>query len=166
MPSSDFQLKRSSLSDRWGREERRGEERRGEERRGEERRGEERRGSECNCTAELDVVGTRQQEVRNTNKHVPEEAGAVGLYLLVFGAVDPPIRCSSGRCIRVSWPTHQQTATPPTGNTNNQSTGQTGWPVRSQRSDTNRMITFQRTRSAYYSASKTQLCIDISQIFW
>ncbi len=46
MPSSDFQLKRSSLSDRWGREERRVEERRGEERRGEERRGEERRGEE------------------------------------------------------------------------------------------------------------------------
>ncbi len=116
MPSSDFQLKRSSLSDQWGErgEERRGEERRGEERRGEERRGEERKGSECNCTADLDVVGTRQQEVRNTNKHVPEEAGAVGLYLLVFGAVDPPIRCSSGRCIRVSWPTHQQTAAPPT----------------------------------------------------
>ncbi|KAK9979255.1 hypothetical protein ABG768_012695, partial [Culter alburnus] len=51
--------------------ERRGEERRGEERRGEERRGEERRGE---CTAELDVVGTRQQEVRSINKHVPEEA--------------------------------------------------------------------------------------------
>jgi len=82
VPSSDFQLKRSSLSDQWG-----------EERRGEERRGE---------------------EVRNINKHVPEEAGAVGLYLLVFRAVDPPIRSSSGRCIRVSWPTHQQTAAPPT----------------------------------------------------
>jgi len=62
------------------------------------RRGEERRG----------------EEVRNINKHVPEEAGAVGLYLLVFRAVDPPIRSSSGRCIRVSWPTHQQTAAPPT----------------------------------------------------